>query len=104
MKGKQVNLQQTTYEELLMLLHGKLIKKYGSITAFAASKDYVATGLDNSETGKTKVLSYLSLPKNVNGKKVKSLPTLKLIAEKLFDMKVDYKVEVTRKMNIQRSE
>lgn len=98
--AKKSNWNTVSYEGVLQYTHKKLIDKYGSITAFVGSEDYVGIGLEDTESGRANVLSYLSLPRNGGDKKVKSIPVIKTILKKIFNIEIESKVEVTRKTTI----
>lgn len=90
---------EVKYDILLEKVHKHLIEKYSTITGFLNHDDFLSCGFEDTQKERTKVNSYLSMPKE-GEKAVQSFPALKKIGENLMGMSLSSKITVTRTSQI----
>jgi len=91
-KGKEVE-----YYDLLVFIRAYIDSKYGGVAQFFETDDcHKKCGFKKTNEEKTKLMSYLSLPKDGESKKILSAPTMKKLFKGLFDVDVESKTVVTR--------
>jgi len=88
------------YEALLRHIRKHIDAEFGGVTAFLKSDSFVSCGFVDTKRERSKMSTYLSLPKAGELSRVKSYPVLKKLYKHLLGVNVNSKIIVSREQTL----
>lgn len=94
-----VNMQEYSYEDLLLRIRTHIDGEYGGVSNFLKHEMYEKCGFEVGAKETAKMFTYLALPKETNdgtGRRIKSFPVLKKLYKGLLGVDIQNDIQVQR--------